>query len=317
MAKSVVLVMHWLPDGELARWAKEFPDIDFVDARAPEAFARHAGQAAIAYGLPPADRLKEAASLRWIQLASAGVPWPLCQPARDANIRVTNLAGLYGPSIAEHALGMMLFLARNLHIAHHNQKEGRWDRTVLDTMRDLHGKTLAVVGLGNIGQNIARLAHGFGMRILGNRRRPRPTPLVDRVYSPGETRAMLGEADYVAVAAPLVRQTEGMLGQAEFDALKPGAIYVNVSRGPIAQEAALLAALQSRKIVAAGLDVFAVEPLPAGHPFWTMPNVLVSPHYSGETVNYSRLPAERFVRNLHAWLAGRELEGNVDLEQGY
>ena len=212
---------------------------------------------------------------------------------------------------------MLLFLNRNLHIAHNNQREARWDRTVADTMRDLHGKTLAVVGLGNIGRNIARLAHAFGVRILGCRRRPRPTPLVDRVYGSGETRAMLGEADHVAVAAPYVPQTDGLLGPAEFDALRPRAIFINVSRGPIAQEPALLAALQSGKLAAAGLDVFTVEPLPAGHPFWTMPNVLVSPHVSGETVNNSNLPAQRFVRNLHAWLANRELEGTVDLDEGY
>ncbi len=165
-------------------------------------------------------------------------------------------------------------------------------------MRDLHGKTLAIVGLGNIGQNIARLAHGFGMRILGSRRRPQPTPMVDQVYGPSEIKAMLGEADFVAVAAPFIPQTDGLLGPAEFSAMKAGVIYINVSRGPVAQETGIVEALRSGKIAAAGLDVFAVEPLPLEHPLWTMPNVLVSPHYSGETVNNSRLPAQRFVRNL-------------------
>jgi phosphoglycerate dehydrogenase-like enzyme len=317
MSKKVILVAHWLPDGELACWTKEFPDAEFIDARQPHALDRHIRQAEIAYGLPDIARLEDATQLRWIQLASAGVPWPLCRPALDAGIKVTNLAGLYGPSIAEHALAMLLFLNRNLHLAHNNQKESRWDRSLADTMRDLSGRTLAVVGLGNIGQNIARLARGFGMRVIGSRRRPRATPLVDRVYAPGETQAMLTEADHCAVAAPYVAQTDGMLGPTHFTALKPGAIYVNVSRGPVAQEPALLAALRSGHLAGAGLDVFSVEPLPKDHPFWTMPNVLVSPHYSGETVNNSNLPAHRFVRNLHSWLAGRELEGTVDLEQGY
>jgi phosphoglycerate dehydrogenase-like enzyme len=128
---------------------------------------------------------------------------------------------------------------------------------------------------------------------------------------------MLGEADHIAVAAPYVPQTDGMLGATEFETVRPGAIFINVSRGPVAQEPALLAALQSGRLAAAGLDVFTVEPLPAGHPFWSMPNVLVSPHYSGETVNNSSLPAQRFVRNMHAWLANRELEGTVDLDEGY
>ncbi len=128
---------------------------------------------------------------------------------------------------------------------------------------------------------------------------------------------MLAEADYVVVSAPLTRQTEGLLGRREFAAMKRGAIYVNVSRGAIAQEAALLEALQSGHLRGAGLDVYAVEPLPAEHPFWTHPQVIVSPHYSGDSVNLGSLPAERFARNLRSWQQGKELEGLVDLEQGY
>jgi phosphoglycerate dehydrogenase-like enzyme len=155
------------------------------------------------------------------------------------------------------------------------------------------------------------------MRIVGCRRTPRYTPYVDRLYPSGEMRAMLAEADYVAVAAPLTKHTGGMLGPAEFAAMKPGVRYVNVSRGPVAQEQALLAALQSGHVAAAAMDVFAVEPLPPEHPFWSMPQLVISPHYSGETVNNSSLPAERFARNLRAWLAGGELEGIVNLEHGY
>jgi len=171
--------------------------------------------------------------------------------------------------------------------------------------------------VGNIGQNIARLARGFGMRVLGCRRTPRPTPHVDRIYGPDQVRIMLADADVVAVAAPFTRETDGMLGAAEFAAMKRGALYVNVSRGSIAQEAALLDALRSGHVAAAGLDVFAVEPLPAEHPFWSMPNVVVSPHYSGETVNRYSQPVQRFTRNLHNWLTGQPLEGIVRLELGY
>lgn len=184
-------------------------------------------------------------------------------------------------------------------------------------MTDLRGKTLGIVGLGNIGQNIARLAQAYGMRVVGCRRRDRHTPFVDRRYALGDLHAMLAEADVVAVAAPLTAQTHGMLGPAEFAAMKRGAIYVNVSRGGVAQEQALLAALRTGHVAAAGLDVYATEPLPANHPLWTMPNVIISPHYCGETVNNSSLPAERFARNLRTWLTGRGLEGVVDLEWGY
>ena len=317
MSKRVVLICHWLPDGELARWTSEFADCEFVEARDPAIAARELPRSGIVYGLPDVGKLAEAAGVQWIQLASAGVPAPLCPVATKRNIRVTNLAGLYGPSIAEHALGLMLILSRNLQVAQCNQAQKKWDRSVANTMRDLHGKTIAVVGLGNIGQNIARLSKALGMRVVGCRRTPRSTPFTDRVYELADLKTMLAEAEYVAVAAPLTRETEGMLGSAEFKAMRPGAFFINVSRGPVAQDAALVAALQSGHLAGAGLDVFADEPLPPEHPLWAMPNVVVSPHYSGETVNTSALPAQRFTRNLRNWLAGRELEGNVNLELGY
>ncbi|MCI0683865.1 MAG: D-2-hydroxyacid dehydrogenase [Gemmataceae bacterium] len=314
---SVILVCHWLPDGELPRWRDEFADCEFVDGRDPAVAARELPRANIVYGLPDVGKLAAAASVRWIQLASAGVPAALCPVALERNIRVTNLAGLYGPTIAEHAVGLMLILSRNLQIAERNQAEKKWDRSVANTMRDLHGAAIAIVGLGNIGQNIARLCKALGMRVVGCRRTPRPTPFTDRVYPLAEMNTMLAEADYVAVAAPLTRETDGLLGPAEFKAMRPGAIYINVSRGQVAQEAALVDALQSGHLGGAGLDVFAVEPLPAEHPLWSMPNVAISPHVSGETVNNSALPAQRFTRNLRSWLAGRELEGNVDVALGY
>jgi phosphoglycerate dehydrogenase-like enzyme len=317
MSKPVLAVVGWLPDGVLPRWAAEFTAFDLVDAREPGVLDGCLRDAVITYGLPPVSRLGEAAALRWVQLISAGVPGDLCRPARQRGLTVTNLAGLYGPTIAEHALGLMLVLARNLHVALRNQQQRRWDRDVAKQMIDIHGRTLAVVGLGDVGRGIARLGRAYGMRVVGCRRTDRPTPHVDRVYPCRELQAMLGEADYVAVAAPLTPHTEGLLGEAEFAAMKRGAVYVNVSRGGVAQEKALLAALASGQVSAAGLDVYAVEPLAPGHPLWAMPQVLVSPHYSGEVVNNSARPAERFARNLRRWLADEELEGKVDLEWGY
>lgn len=313
----LILVVEWLPDGVLDRLKAEFPHCEWIDARSAEVRDRHLAEADIVYGFLPVDCLGGATQLRWIQLISAGVPYDLCQPAREKGIVVTNLAGLYGTTIAEHALAMMLVLSRNLHVAMRQQQEKRWDRKLRETMKDLHGRTFGVVGLGNIGQNIARMAKALGMRVVGCRRTPRPTPWVDGVYPREELRAMLAEADVVAVAAPLVPTTDGMLGPKEFAAMKPGTIYINVSRGGIAQENVLLDALRSGHVAAAGIDAFAVEPLPEDHPFWTMSQVLVSPHYSGETTNLSDLPAQRFARNLARWLTGDELEGRVNLELGY
>jgi phosphoglycerate dehydrogenase-like enzyme len=313
-----VLVLAWVPDGAVSRLAAAFPSLEIIDARDKAVRDRHLARAVITYGLPPVDRLAEAVQLRWVQLSAAGVPRDLGRVASARGLTVTNLAGLYGPGIAEHALALMLILSRNLHLALRNQQQALWDRSINRTMRDLHGQTLAIIGLGNIGRAIARLARAHGIRVVGCQwPEDRPVPEVDRLYPCRDLHDMLAEADIVAVAAPLTEQTVGMLGPAEFAAMKHGALYVNVSRGAVAREEALLDALRSGQVGAAGLDVFSVEPLPPDHPFWTMPQVVISPHYSGETVNTSSLPVLRFQRNLHNWLTGRPLEGLVILERGF
>ncbi len=317
MTRTAVLVLAWLPDGAPGRFRARFPQCDFIDGNEPGALDSRLASVVVTYGHPPPERFGQATSLRWVQLISAGVPPELCPLAKQQGIVLTNLAGLYGPTIAEHALTLLKMLTRQLHVAHRNQAAQVWERSIADSMLDLRRKTMAIVGLGSIGTSIARLARAHGMRVVGCRRSERPAPYVDRVYPLSQLRAMLAEADVLAVAAPLTRQTEGLLGPEEFAALKPGAFYVNVSRGGVAQEPALLEALRSGRLAGAGLDVFAVEPLAKDHPLWTMPNVVVSPHYSGETVNRHPPPSERFARNLEAWLAGRPLEGVVDLEQGY
>src|SRR5262249_38544360 len=152
--KPAAVVLAWLPDGVLPRLAAEFPDFEFLDARDPTVFDRRFRDAVIAYGLPPVARLGEAPQLRWVQLISAGVPQALCPAARDRGITITNLAGLYGLSIAEHALGLMTVLSRGFHLALRNQQQRRWDRDLARGMTDLRGKTLAVLGLGNIGRGI-------------------------------------------------------------------------------------------------------------------------------------------------------------------
>jgi phosphoglycerate dehydrogenase-like enzyme len=317
MSRPTIAVLAWLPDGVFERLQQD-DAFDWRDARTPEGLDKHLPAATITYGMPPVDRLAEAPNLRWVQLISAGVPPELCVAARQRGITVTNLAGLYGPSIAEHAFGLLILLTKSFHIAIRNQLREVWDRDVGNRLGDLRGKTVAVVGLGDIGRSVARLGRAFGMRVVGCRRRSAlPVPEADRLYPVEQIRDMLAEADYVVVAAPLIASTEGMLGPGEFAAMKQGAIYANVSRGPVAQEAGLLEALRSGRLVAAGLDVFATEPLPAGHPLWQMPQVVVIPHVAGEAINQSDRPAERFRRNLVAWRANRPLEGLVDLEWGY
>jgi phosphoglycerate dehydrogenase-like enzyme len=318
MSRPRVAVLAWLPDGVFEQLARDLPAFDWRDARSPAGLDEHLPEAAITYGLPPSERLGEAPGLVWVQLISAGVPPELCPAARARGIAVTNLAGLYGPSIAEHAFALVTFLARNFHAAFRNQLAGVWDRSLAAGLSDLRGRTLGVIGLGDIGRSVARLGRAYGLRVVGCRRRPeRPAPEADEVYPLARLGEMLAEADYLVVAAPLTAATQGLLGPAEFAALKRGAVLVNVSRGPLVQEPALLEALRSGQLSAAGLDVYAAEPLPAGHPLWAMPQVVLIPHLAGEAINQSSRPAERFRRNLANWQAGRPLEGLVDLEHGY
>lgn len=317
MNKPRIVVAAWMPPGVFERLAQRRPEWEWIDGREPTALDRSLPGANILYGLPPVPRLADAVDLRWIQLVSAGVPPELCPIAKERNIVVTNLAGLYGNSIAELALAFMILLTRRMHLAFRNQPARVWDRGIAQGVCGLAGKTLSIVGLGDIGRAVARLARAYGMRAVGCRRTDRPIPDLDRLYPLSQLHAMLAEGDFVAATAPLIPSTQGMLGAAEFAAMKRGVFYVNVSRGPVADESALLDALQSGHVAAAALDVFAVEPLPAEHPFWTMPQVVVSPHVAGEVVNQSDRPAERFARNLAAWTLGRPLEGIVDLEWGY
>jgi phosphoglycerate dehydrogenase-like enzyme len=317
MSKPCIVVLAWLPEGKFEELTQRRPEYEWLDGRTDTGREAHLSRAAISYGLPPVARLGEMPELRWIQLISAGVPADLCPAARQRHLSVTNLAGLYGNSIAERAFALLLFLAHNLHTAFRNHLECRWDRGVADKMHDLAGRSLAIIGLGNIGQAIARLGRAFGMRVVGCRRTSALCPGVDQVYPLKDLHAMLAEADAVAVAAPLTAGTQDMLGPAEFAALKPGALFINISRGPIAHEPALLDALRSGRIAGAGLDVFTTEPLPPDHPLWKMPQVIISPHVAGDIINLSPRPAERFARNLAAWMAKRPLEGVVDLEQGY
>lgn len=312
-----ILLLDFITEQNVADLSQEFPDCTFIDARDSEIRDQNLGSATIVYGKPPIKRLSEAKNLQWIQLLSAGVPRSLCEPARNRNIVVTNLAGLYGASIAEHTLTLMSMLSRNLHLAMRNQLKRKWDNRINRTMFDLAGKTVAIVGAGNIGQEIGRLAKAFGMRVVGCRRNFKPTPFVDRLYPMEEMHSMLAEGDFVVVALPLTIYTEGILGEKEFTSMKDGVFYINISRGAVAKESALLAALQSGKVAGAGLDVFAKEPLPEDSPFWELEQVIISPHYSGDPVNFSVLPLQRFRGNLQAWLSGKPLQNVVDLNVGY
>jgi phosphoglycerate dehydrogenase-like enzyme len=261
--------------------------------------------------------LAGAPRLRWIQVPYAGISPALCAAARERGIIVTNSSGIYSQTIAEHALGLMLALSRRLEFFIRSQHERRWRTPIRPMPIDLCGKTVAIVGVGRIGQAIARLCRAFGMEVFGSRRTLRATPFVDRVFGPGDTAAMAAQTDWLICALPLTKETERMLDAAVFAALPAGSRFINVSRGAVVDEPALVAALTSGRLMGAGLDVTAVEPLATDSPLWAMDNVIITDHTAGTPANASDAAGTLFLRNLHRFLAALPLENQVNLELGY
>lgn len=259
----------------------------------------------------PRELLPRAKRLRWVQIMGAGVDRFLTAPL-PSDVKLTRAPGVFGPWMAQYTLGWLLWVTLRMEAVRQAQQARRWAPFNADR---LHGRTLGILGAGSIGRAIARAARAFGMRVTGVTRSGRRVAGVDRVYGRGALRAFLREADYVVVVLPLTPETRGIIGEPELRAMKPSAWLVNIGRGPLVDEAALIRALQERWIAGAILDVFPKEPLPPEHPLWGLPNVVVTPHIAGPSTPEEIAPI--FNANLRRYLAGRRLLGLVDRRRGY
>jgi phosphoglycerate dehydrogenase-like enzyme len=255
-------------------------------------------------------------ALKWLHTPSAGVDGLLFPELRERGIVVTNSAGAQGPPIAEFVLLALLMHIKRASalLAAHERREWLPNSFMLDELTD---KTLLLLGLGGIGTEIARRAHAFDMRVIGSRRTVQPTPGVDEVVGEHEWRAYLPQADFVVVAAPLTDATRGMVDAQAFAAMKPTAYLVNIARGPIIDEGALLEALYRGTIAGALLDAFETEPLPHEHPLWQAPNVTITSHISWSSPKVRERNAAMFLDNLRRYLQGDELYNIVDQAAGY
>jgi len=227
---------------------------------------------------------------------------------------------LAGPTIAEHSIAMILSLARGLPAYQRAQSANRWDRSLAGQVRfgDLSKKTLLVVGLGGIGTQVARRAHGLGMRVIATRNSSRQGPdYVDYIGLADELHSLAAKADVVVNALPLTSSTTGLFDAAFFDTIKPGAIFISVGRGKSTVTADLIAALESGQLFGAGLDVTDPEPLPSDSPLWQMDNVIITPHTSTAGQDSMRRVAVITVENLRRYLAGEKLLNVVDMRAGY
>lgn len=263
----------------------------------------------------PREAVQRAAGLKWIHSTAAGVDQLLYSEIRERGIILTASMGIHH-QLVEHIFAFLLALERRLHVAMRLQLQRKWDRarTVGD---ELAGKTLGILGLGTIGQQLVRKAQAFDMRVIGTKRTPTAIPGVDRVLPPDGLPQVLRESDAVVVALPLTPQTRGLIGERELQMMKPTAWFINVGRGPIVHEAALIQALRAGKIAGAALDVFEHEPLRSDSPLYDLENVILTPHVSGASPRYMDRAVPLFCENLARYLRGAPLRNLVDPERGY
>jgi phosphoglycerate dehydrogenase-like enzyme len=259
-------------------------------------------------------RLKQ---LQWIHSMWAGLEATLFPELVESPVILTNGRGVFARSLGEFALAGMLHFAKNLSRMKAQQASARWETFGVE---ELHGHTLGIVGYGAIGRVAAERARAFGMRILALRRHPErcaDDPLVDRAYAPGQLNELLAASDYILAAAPLTPETRGLIGETAFSVMKPTAVLINLGRGPVVVEEQLVRALRERRIRGAVLDVFDTEPLPAGHPLWSLDNVLLSPHTADHTDTWLNEAVELFLENYRRFAASEPLLNVTDKKLGY
>lgn len=252
--------------------------------------------------------------LRWVHTISAGVDRLLSPELRESGAVLTNARGVFNVPIAETVMAYMLAVVKRLPGFLAQQREHRWQKLPL---RELRGLTVGVVGLGDIGSEVARLCRAFGMGVLGLRRRPAPSDVADEVFPPERLHDLLARSDFVVLTLPLTPQTRGIIGQAELAAMRLDAWLINVARGALVDEAALIEALREGGIGGACLDVFAEEPLLEDSPLWDMPNVIITPHNSWSSPYIDEREMELFLENLRRYIAGEPLHNVVDQQAGY
>jgi len=312
VTRPTVLVYHGDPRyAELVRVPKGRATVHA--AATPSEAAALVGEAEILYAWKfPPHLYAKATRLRWLQVMGAGVDWALV-PELPPGVILTRAPGVFGPWMAEYVIGWCSWVTQRMETYREAQRRGRWLDHVLPDR--LLGKTLAIVGLGDIGRDIARAARAFGMRVLGVSRRGRAVREAERVYPVGQMARALRQADFVVILLPLTPETHGIIGVDAFAAMKPTAWLLNVARGAVVNETALLETLEHRRIAGAVLDVFATEPLPPYHPLWRLDNVVITPHISGPSMPDEIAPV--FNDNLVRYLEGKPLRYLVDRERGY
>ncbi|MEO5989114.1 MAG: D-2-hydroxyacid dehydrogenase [Candidatus Eisenbacteria bacterium] len=312
-----------LPSFHVEALAHRFPEVHF-DVPADRAEADELlPQADIVLGFAVRpDNFTSACRLQWIHATAAGVGGVLFPDLVDSPVVLTNARGLHARSMAEHTIGIMLAFVRKLHWSRDAQQAARWDATAQErespVFGTLAGATIGLVGFGHVGRGIAELARGLGMRVIAVRRHPALDPApADEQWGVERLHDLLAASDWVVLCAPHTSSTRGLIGSAELACMPAHARLVNLGRGALVDEPALVAALRDGRIAGASLDVFAEEPLPKDSPLWGMREVIVTPHVSGFGPRYWERAMEQFAANLRRHICGEPLENVVDKRAGY
>ncbi len=306
------------------RLAKEFGQLEIVRVENDVSIGENLADAEIAltWLLKP-EQFREAKKLRWIHSPAAGVHQLMFAELVNSDVILTNGREVHGTIVAEHVIALLFALAKGIHYAARFQAQHVWGQELLwkgtGRPREVAGTTLGLVGLGSIGRAVAKSAASLNMNVIATREHPeREKPQgVAKVFGTQQLSELLSESDYVVLAAPVTAETRGLINAGQLAKMKSTACLINVGRGSLIDESALVAALREKKIAAAALDVFQREPLPADSPLWDMENVLITPHTGGLAEKSWERQYELFSENLRRYLAGKPLLDTVDKRQGY
>jgi phosphoglycerate dehydrogenase-like enzyme len=299
------------------------PGTDIAVGNSKEAFERAAPEADVIFNWSGSGALlREVLAMcpkaRWIHCRAAGLDDLLLPEVVASPAPLTNGSGVFSPPLGEFVLGAILYFAKDFRRLIRNQTARVWEQF---DVAEVSGQAAGIVGYGDIGRAVATRLKAMGMNILALRRSVpgdgAADALVSKYYTPGGLLEMIAECDYVVVTAPLTAETRGMIGAREFAAMKPGAVIINVGRGPVIDEPAMIEALTGKRIAGAALDVFSTEPLPAGHPFFQMANVLLSPHSTDHTYDWLERAMRFFLTQFERFAKGEPLQNVVDKKRGY
>ncbi len=306
------------------RLRSDFPQIEFVHLPTYDNVEQHLRDAevAIAWSLRP-EQFSVATRLRWVHSPAAAVHQLLFPELVNSKVVLTNAREVHGPVVAEHVIAQIFALAKKIPQAVRMQEKHVWGQesmwTIRPRTREVAGATVALIGLGSIGREVAKRASALGMRVIAVREHPEKGAPdgVERVFTTAHLDEVLSQADYVVLAAPITAATKGMMGAARIAKLKPEACLINVSRGPLVDEMALARAIREKKIGGAALDVFGEEPLPPESPLWDLENVLITPHSAAITEKLWERHYLLIRENLRRYMAGNPLLAVVNKTTGY